>query len=60
MCFLIKKFNHKLKIWYILEDIFFKYWYNNILNDIYFEILRWHYIGLTWANLPNFQIGSWD
>jgi hypothetical protein len=30
--------NSKYNIY--LDDIFFKYWYDDILNDIYFQILR--------------------
>ena len=32
--FLIKKYNYEFKIKYIL-DIFFKYWYDDILNEIF-------------------------
>jgi hypothetical protein len=36
VCFNIKKFNNELKIWYILDDIFFfNYFDDDILDDIF-------------------------
>jgi hypothetical protein len=41
--------------WYL-----FKYWYDDILDDIVFQILRWHNIELTIVIMSNLWSKSWD
>jgi len=41
--------------WYL-----FKYWYDDILDDIVFQILRWHNIELTIVIMSNLWSRSWD
>jgi hypothetical protein len=38
---------------------FFKYWYDEILDDIFFKILRQQYVRSIRVNLLNLQPGSW-
>jgi len=40
MVFNIKKINYEFKIWCILDDILFKYWEYDILNDIVFFYIK--------------------
>jgi hypothetical protein len=52
-------FKCKFKIGYIL-DIFLKYWYDDILNDMFFKILKWWYVKSTQVNWSNLWYRLWE
>lgn len=48
MCFLIIIIKSKYDLYWMIT--FFKYWFGDILDDIYFQILRRWHIRSSWDN----------